>query len=193
MTLRDKKIGLGITGSFCNFSKVPLIIEMLLKEGAEVLPVFSDNAKTFDTRFNNAKEFREEVELLSGNKGIYTIVDAEPIGPKNMIDIFLIAPCTGNTLSKLYYAITDTPILMAAKSHLRNNKPIVLGISTNDALSMNAKNIGALINTKNIFFIPFKQDAPDTKPNSLAFNPNLTAKTIEEALDNKQLQPILDK
>jgi len=192
MKLKGKKIGLGITGSFCNYSKLPAIIEKLKNEGAEIIPIFSSASQTYDTRFNNSEEFIKNITELTGNKPVLTIVDAEPIGPNNLIDIMLILPCTGNTAAKLAYAITDNAVLMATKSHLRNNKPVVLGISTNDALGMNAKNIGTLISSKNFYFVPFKQDAPDTKPNSLSFNSEKIILTLESALDGKQIQPIIN-
>lgn len=192
MKLKDKKIGLGITGSFCNFSKVPDIINSLQSEGAEVIPVLSSKAQLYDTRFNNSKDFQAKINEMTNNTPILTIVDAEPVGPKNLIDIMLIAPCTGNTIAKLAYAIIDDTVLMATKSHLRNNKPVVLGISTNDALGLNAKNIGSLLATKNFYFVPFSQDAPETKPNSLVFNINKLIPTLELALENKQIQPVID-
>jgi len=192
MKLKGKKIGLGITGSFCNYSKLPNIIEKLKAEGAEIIPIFSSASQTYDTRFNNSKEFIDEITNLTENKPVLTIVDAEPIGPNNLIDIMLILPCTGNTVAKLAYAITDNAVLMATKSHLRNGKPVVLAISTNDALGMGAKNIGILLNSKNFYFVPFKQDAPDKKPNSLSFNSEKVILALEEALDGKQIQPILD-
>lgn len=192
MTLKGKKIGLGITGSFCNFSKIPDIIKVIKSEGAEILPIFTSAPQNYDTRFNNSKEFIDEITQLTGNKPILTLVEAEPIGPNNLIDIMLILPCTGNTLAKLTYAITDNAVLMATKSHLRNSKPVVLGISTNDALGMNAKNIGTLLSAKNFYFVPFSQDAPIAKPNSLSFNSEKVIATLEEALDGKQLQPIIN-
>ena len=192
MNLKGKKIGLGITGSFCNYSKLPDIIEKIKSEGAEILPILTSSTQTYDTRFNNAEEFIEEIEKLAGNKSIKNIVEAEPIGPNSMIDVMLILPCTGNTLAKLTYGITDNAVLMATKSHLRNNKPVVIALSTNDALGMNAKNIGTLINTKNFYFVPFSQDAAETKPNSLAFNKEKVVETLEKALDEKQIQPIID-
>jgi len=192
MNLKGKKVGLGITGSFCNFSKLKNIIEALKIEGAELIPIFTSSAQTYDTRFNNSKEFIEEISTLTGNKPVLTLVEAEPIGPNNLIDIMLILPCTGNTLAKLAYAITDNAVLMATKSHLRNNKPVVLGISTNDALGMNAKNIGTLLASKNFYFVPFKQDAPATKPNSLSFNSEKVVLALENALDGKQIQPVID-
>lgn len=192
MTLEGKKIGLGITGSFCNFSKVPEIINSIQKAGAEVIPILSSRVQIYDTRFNNATEFQENIKELTKNEPVLTIVDAEPIGPKNMIDLMLIAPCTGNTVAKLTYSIIDDTILMATKSHLRNNKPVVLGISTNDALGLSAKNIGTLLATKNIYFVPFGQDAPEAKPNSLTFAVEKIVPTIELALEGKQIQPILN-
>lgn len=191
MTLAGKKIGLGITGSFCNFSKVPEIITSIQKAGAEVIPILSSHVQVYDTRFNDATEFQENIKELTKNEPVLTIVDAEPIGPKNMIDLMLIAPCTGNTVAKLTYSIIDDTILMATKSHLRNNKPVVLGISTNDALGLSAKNIGTLLATKNFYFVPFGQDAPDAKPNSLTFDVKKIVPTIELALESKQIQPIL--
>lgn len=191
MKLEGKKIGLGITGSFCNFSKVPNIINSLQNEGAEVIPIFSSHAQIYDTRFNSAKEFQENIKDLTKHEPVLTIVDAEPIGPKGMIDLMLIAPCTGNTVAKLTYSIIDDTVLMSTKSHLRNNKPVVLGISTNDALGLNAKNIGTLLATKNFYFIPFKQDEPIAKPNSLTFDVSQLIPTIELAFEGRQIQPVL--
>lgn len=133
----------------------------------------------------------EKIENLTGQKIIHTVQDAEPIGPKHLTDITIIAPCTGNTIAKLSHGITDTPALMAAKSHLRNGKPLVIGVSTNDGLGSSAENIGKLLNRKNIYFVPFKQDNPITKPRSLVFDPNYVVKTLEQALDNEQIQPIV--
>lgn len=191
MNIKHKKIGLAITGSFCTFSKIFDKIDELIKNGAEVLPIFSYNAANIDTRFGKAKDWIEKIEVLTGNKAILTIPDAEPIGPKNLIDILVIAPCTGNTLGKLANAITDTPVLMAAKAHIRNEKPIVIGVSTNDALAMNAKNLGLLLNTKYYYFIPFGQDNPENKKTSMISDFELIIPTIEMALDGKQLQPII--
>ena len=167
MKLKGKKIGLGITGSFCNFSKLPDIIKKLKDEGAEILPIFTSASQIYDTRFNNSEEFVKDIEKLTDNKAVLTLVEAEPIGPNNLIDIMLILPCTGNTIAKLTYAITDNAVLMATKSHLRNGKPVVIGLSTNDALGMSAKNIGTLLASKNFYFIPFKQDAKSLNQNAL--------------------------
>lgn len=136
-------------------------------------------------------EFIEKIENMTEQKIIHTIQDAEPIGPKHLTDIMIIAPCSGNTIAKLANGITDTPALMAAKSHLRNNNPIVIAISTNDGLSGSAENIGKLLNRNNYFFVPFRQDNPITKPRSLVFDPNYIVKTLEQALDKERIQPIL--
>ena len=191
MLLKDIRIGFGITGSFCTFSKIEPVLISLINEGAKVLPIMSFNSYTTDTRFGKAKDFIDKFEEITGNKIIASIPEAEPIGPKNLIDLMLIYPCTGNTLAKLTNAITDTPVLMATKSHLRNQKPVLLGISTNDGLGNNAKNIGALLNTKNIFFVPFGQDDFAKKPNSLVCDSNKIVESVVLALENKQIQPIL--
>ena len=144
-----------------------------------------------DSRFGSTSEYIKHITSLTGNKPILTMEEAEPIGPSACLDILLIAPCTGNTLAKLANGITDTSVLMAAKAHLRNQKPLVISISTNDALGMNFKNIGLLYNTKNIYFVPFGQDNPEKKPNSLIARTELTAKTLELALEGKQIQPVI--
>ena len=191
MKLKGKKIGLGITGSFCSFSKVPLIINALQSEGAEILPILSTKVQKYDTRFQNSAEFIKSIEELTGNSSIKNIVEAEPVGPQKLVDAMLIAPCTGNTIAKLTYAITDDTILMATKSLLRNGYPVVLGIATNDGLGGSAKNIGMLLNTKNYYFVPFSQDAPLAKPNSLVFHHELVVDSLIAAFDGKQLQPLL--
>ncbi|NYB75015.1 dipicolinate synthase subunit B [Sedimentibacter hydroxybenzoicus DSM 7310] len=191
MILSGKNIGIGITGSFCTFDKIIPPITKLKELEANVSTVFSDNAKSCDTRFCEAEDFLKLVYQLTGNEPITTIVDAEPVGPKNLFDIFIIAPATGNTIAKLANAITDTPVLMAAKAHLRNNKPVVISVSTNDALSMNFKNIGTLYNTKNIFFVPFGQDNYRSKPNSMVADVDQMIPTIEKALEGKQIQPVI--
>lgn len=191
MNLNGVRIGLAITGSFCTFEKVYKEVESLVGSGAKVTPIFSCNAASTDTRFGNAKDWIEKFETLTGNKSIMTIPEAEPIGPKNYFDVLLIAPCTGNTIAKLANAMTDTPVLMAAKSHIRNQKPVVIAVSTNDGLGMNAKNLGILLNSKHYFFIPFGQDNPNEKKNSLVAKLEYTIPTIEQALEGKQLQPMI--
>lgn len=193
MRLKGKKIGLGITGSHCTFDKILPQIEKLKTEGAEVYIILSEASLNTDTRFGKALDWLDKFKSTSGNEIITTIVTAEPIGPKDYLDCIAIAPCTGNTLGKLTNGITDGPVLMAAKAHLRNSKPVVIAISTNDGLGNNAKNIGILLNAKNIFFTPFNQDDPINKPNSLVANMNLLLETIEKALEGKQIQPIIDR
>ena len=189
--LEGKNIGFCMTGSFCTFKNVIEQISELKKTGANIIPIMSFNTYNLDTKFGKASEFIETIENITGNKIINTIQGAEPIGPKQMTDIIVIIPCTGNTLAKLANGITDTPVLMATKSNLRNGNNVVIGVSTNDGLSGSAKNIGKLLNRRNFYFVPFRQDNPITKPRSLVFDPKLIIKTIELALENEQIQPIL--
>lgn len=188
---QGKSIGIGFTGSFCTYEKVFHALEELKQTGASLLPVFSDHAATIDSRFGSSQEFLTRARELTGKEPITTIPQAEPIGPKGLMDILVIAPCTGNTLSKLANGISDTPVLMAAKSHLRNNRPLVISLSTNDALGMNLKNIGILLNTKNIYFVPFGQDNFEAKPNSMTAFTELLPETIACALNYQQIQPVI--
>ena len=183
--------GLCITGSFCTHDNILKEIPILIDNNINLLPIFSYSVSEYDTRFGSAKDFCDKITLLTKHTPIKTIKDAEPIGPNNSLDIMIIAPCTGNTLSKLNNAITDTPVLMAAKAHLRNNKPLIIAVSTNDALGNSFKNIAELINKKNIYFVPFGQDNPSKKPNSLISNLSLLMPTIEHAIKGQQYQPIL--
>jgi dipicolinate synthase subunit B len=191
MSLKGKKIGFGLTGSHCTFAAIYPEIEKLIQAGAEVIPVVTSTVKNTDTRFGIAEDWIQKIEALTGNKVIDSIVKAEPLGPKIPLDCMVIAPLTGNSMSKFAHAITDSPVLMAAKATLRNGKPIVLGISTNDALGLNGVNLMRLISTKNIFFIPFGQDDPIKKPNSLVARMTMLSQTIETAIDGKQLQPVI--
>lgn len=192
MTLENKKIGFCFTGSFCMFSKTIEALERLsIIKGIEITPIMSFNSYNLDTKFGKARDFIEKIESITKKKVIHTIVDAEPIGPKKMFDILIVAPCTGNTISRLACDIIDTPVTMAVKSHLRNLRPVVIGISTNNALSGNAENIGRLLNRKHYYFVPVRQDNPITKPNSLVFDTSYIKWTVEEALDGKQIQPFL--
>ncbi|MGN0453464.1 MAG: dipicolinate synthase subunit B [Ruminococcus sp.] len=184
-------VGFALCGSFCTFSKTILQMEKLVSMGCKVLPVMSFNAYSTDTRFGKSEEFVSEIERITDSKIIHTIADAEPIGPKRMCDVMLIAPCTGNTLSKLSLGITDTPVTMAAKSHLRIHRPVLISLATNDGLGASAQNIGKLLNTKNIFFVPFGQDAPSSKPNSLVSNFELIPQCVEKAVKKEQYQPVL--
>ena len=192
MNLEGKKIGFAFTGSFCTFRKTIEQLEKLSKiKDVEIIPVMSYNSYSMDTKFGKAEDFIREIEEITKNKIIHTIEDAEPIGPKKMCDIFIIAPCTGNTMAKLANDIIDTPVTMAAKSHLRNENPLVIAVSTNNGLSGAGENIGKLLNRKHYYFVPFKQDNPITKPRSISFDPEYIVKTIEYALDREQIQPIL--
>ncbi len=191
MKLENITIGLCITGSFCNFNMTKDVIRSLMQEGATVIPIISNNVKKLDTRFYKAKEFVQMVEDETKNKVIDSIVKAEPIGPKNMADILVICPCTGNTLAKLANGITDTTVTMAVKSHIRNNKPVVIGISTNDGLGKTLKNIAEIIDTKNYFFVPFSQDNYISKPKSLVLDYDKLVDTIKLGMEFKQIQPIL--
>ncbi len=191
MDLSRLKIGIALTGSSCNFSKVFPEIEKLKLKGADLYPIISAAVDTFDTRFGTAEEWKEKLKKITGKELITTIVDAEPVGPKLNLDIMVVAPCTGNTLAKLANAVTDTSVTMACKAHLRNERPLVLALATNDALGGNAKNIGMLLNIKNIYFVPFKQDDPINKPKSMIAKFEMLEDTIEAALNGKQLQPLI--
>lgn len=191
MTISGKNIGFALTGSYCTYDAVFLQLERLVQENANLYTVFSDRSQVTDTRFGKAKDFLQKAKTITGKDPITTIVEAEKIGPNNLFDILVIAPCTGNTIAKLTSGITDSPVLMAAKGQLRNNKPVVIAMATNDALSNNLKNIGFLINIKNLYFVPFGQDNYRNKPNSMLAHFDLLIPTIEEALQGKQLQPIV--
>ncbi len=191
MDISYLNIGFALTGSFCTFSKVVPEIKRLTEHGAEVYPVMSEMASVTDTRFGLAQDFINEIKSITGRPIINSVKGAEPIGPKHYLDALVIAPCTGNTLAKLANSITDTPVTMAAKAHLRNGGPIIIAVSTNDGLGGSAKNIGMLMNMKNIYFVPFGQDDPVKKPNSLVADMTKIAPTLENALDGIQIQPVL--
>ena len=191
--MSNETVGFALCGSFCTFKKVIPQIEKLVNEGYRVIPIMSHMAYTTDTRFGKARDFNEQIETICKENIIYTISGAEPIGPKELLDVLVIAPCTGNTLAKLKLGITDTPVLMAVKGHIRNNKPVVIGVSTNDGLGANGENIMDLLNTKNMYFIPFEQDSPETKPKSLVYDYTKLVDTIELALEGKQIQPLFVK
>jgi dipicolinic acid synthetase, B subunit len=188
---KNIKIGYAICGSFCTFRKTIYEMKRLVAMGADLYPIMSHNAYSLDTRFGNAADFVREIEEICGKSVIHTIPQAEPIGPKKLLDVLVISPCTGNTLAKLAGGVTDTAVALAAKAHLRNARPLVIGVSTNDALATSAKNIGALMNSKNIYFIPMSQDDPEKKPNSVVVHFDKTCDAISFALKNKQIQPVL--
>lgn len=184
-------IGFAMCGSFCTFSKALEQMQQLVDSDYNIIPIMSGNAYKKDTRFGKAKDFVKQIETITGNQVIHTIEGAEPIGPKKLCDIIAVAPCTGNTLAKLAGGITDTSVTMAVKSHLRILRPVLVAMSTNDGLGASAQNFGKLINTKNIYFVPFSQDDCVNKPNSLVADFDLLQDGIESALQGKQLQPVI--
>lgn len=184
-------MGFALCGSFCTFAKAINQMKILKKLGYDIIPIMSSNAYSFDTRFGKAEDFRKEIQNICNREIIHTIIEAEPIGPKKMCDLLVVAPTTGNTLSKLANGITDTSVTMALKSHLRILRPVVLCMASNDGLGASARNIGTLINTKNIYFVPIGQDNPELKPNSLVADFDLLPKTIEAALNGKQIEPLI--
>lgn len=189
--MNGAKIGFAFCGSFCTIEKALAQFRVLKEKGAELFPIMSDIVYRTDTRFGKAEDLIKEVESLSGRPVIHTIRDAEPIGPKGLLDMLIIAPCTGNTIGKLSCGITDTAVTMAAKAHLRNEKPLLIAVSTNDALSASAKNIGALMNVKNVYFVPFAQDMPDKKHTSAVALFDLIPVAAEAALNEIQIQPVI--
>lgn len=191
MDLKGKRLGFGLTGSHCTYDAVMPELKKLVDAGADVLPVVSFTVQNTNTRFGEGEAWIKRIEEITGNKVIDSIVKAEPLGPKIPLDCMVIAPLTGNSMSKLANALTESPVLMAAKATLRNHKPVVLGISTNDALGLNGMNLMRLMSTKNIYFIPFGQDAPEKKPNSMVARMEMLVPTVLHALENKQVQPVI--
>lgn len=188
--MKDKKIGVAITGSFCTFSQVLPVIERLARDN-EVTAILSPAAATTDTRFYRAEDFRQDLQQITGRVPMTTLTEVEPIGPKGLFDVLLVAPCTGNTLAKLNCGIVDTPVLMAIKSQVRNDRPVVLALSTNDALGATAVNIGGLLNRRNLYFVPFSQDDHEKKPRSMAARFGLCEAAMEAALEGRQAQPVI--
>jgi dipicolinate synthase subunit B len=189
--LKGKRIGLGITASHCTYEEIIPVIDSLKDAGAKVIPVITHSVLTAATRFGTGEEWIARIEAATGEKVISTIVGAEPFGPKTPVDCMIIAPMTGNSMSRFANASTDSPVLMAAKATLRNESPVLIGISTNDALGLNAMNLMKLLNMKNVFFIPFGQDDPLKKPNSLISDFTLMVPAAVAALEKRQLQPLL--
>ena len=191
MSMENKKrLGLALCGSYCTYEKLFQAAEKLA-ETYDLIPIMSENAAETDTRFGTATEHIKRLMLLSGHKVVTTIAEAEPLGPAQPMDALLIAPCTGNTLAKLSHGITDTAVTMAAKAHLRNGRPVIVALSTNDGLSGSAENIARLLNRKHFYFVPFRQDDPVKKPRSLQADFSLLEETVRAALQGRQLQPIL--
>ncbi len=186
-------LGYAMCGSFCTLKNSVSTLKELRSDGHNITPIMSEIVFKSDTRFYACEDLKKEVTEICQNKIIDSVVTAEPIGPKKLFDVLVVCPCTGNTLAKIANGITDTSVTMAVKAHLRNKKPVVLAIATNDALAASAKNIGLLLNTKNIFFVPFAQDDPTNKNNSLISDFSLLKETIKYALNGEQIQPILKK
>ena len=190
MTDEKVRLGFAICGSFCTFTRTIAQMEILSRD-YEILPIMSETAYSTDTRFGKAEDFRTEIRDICRNEIIHTVKAAEPIGPKKMLDILLIAPCTGNTIAKLASGIADSSVTLAAKAHMRNGRPIVIAVSSNDALAGNAENIGKLLNRNNVYFVPFEQDDPKGKPRSLVAVMEKIPQTLKDALEGKQIQPIV--
>ncbi|KFZ43259.1 dipicolinate synthase subunit B [Anoxybacillus flavithermus] len=191
MNVQGKRIGFGLTGSHCTYDAVMPEIEKLIAKGADVIPIVSYTVQSTNTRFGKGEEWVKKLEEMTGHQVIDTIVKAEPLGPKLPLDCMVIAPLTGNSMSKLANAMTDSPVLMAAKATMRNHRPVVIGISTNDALGLNGVNLMRLMAAKNIYFIPFGQDDPFKKPNSMVAHMPLLLDTVEAALEGRQIQPVI--
>ena len=191
--MEETRVGFALTGSFCTLDNALRAMEETAARYPNILPILSETTAATDTRFGRAEAFRQRAETACGRRAMTSIPEVEPIGPKGLLDVLVIAPCTGNTLAKLAHGITDTAVTMAAKSHLRCGRPVVIAFSTNDGLSASAKNIGELLNRKHYYFVPFGQDDPEKKPTSLAADFELIGKTVEAALEGKQLQPLLLK
>jgi dipicolinate synthase subunit B len=191
MNWQGLTVGYALTGSHCTLEEVMPQIQRFIDAGAGVIPIVSNTIMTTDTRFGNSADWQQQLKDITGKSIISTIVDAEPLGPSKVMDVMVIAPCTGNTTSKLANAMTESPVLMAAKAQMRNGRPLVLAISTNDGLGLNAMNIAKLLITKNIYFVPFGQDAPFVKTNSLVARMDLIMEACEAALQGKQLQPMI--
>ncbi len=184
------RVGFALTGSFCTHARVLSVMETMRDEGFALTPILSFNAGAMDTRFGTADELRKRLLEICGKPPIDTIEAAEPVGPKALFDLLAVAPCTGNTIAKLAYAITDTPVTMAVKSHLRGGRPVLLAVSTNDALSGSAANIGTLLNRRHYYFVPMKQDAPQAKPCSVVAEMEKLPEAVRAALEGRQLQPV---
>lgn len=188
--MQKTKLGLAICGSYCTFDRIIPIAESLSEE-YDLTAVMSENAAETDTRFGCADAVKTRLAEITGKEIICTIAGAEPVGPQKLFEVMAVAPCTGNTLAKLACGIADSAVTMACKAHLRNGKPVVIAVSTNDALGANAKNIGELLNRKNLYFVPFRQDDPQGKPTSMISDLTLLADSVEAALEGRQLQPVI--
>lgn len=189
--LSGLRVGFAFTGSFCTFKEVVVQVQALVDAGADVTPIMSYNSYQTDTRFGTAQGFIDQLEAITGHSVLHSINQVEPIGPKKLFDLMIIAPCTGNSLAKLANGVIDTPAVLACKSHLRNGRPVLIAVSTNDGLAQAAQNIGRLLNTKHIFFVPFGQDSATQKPTSLVAHMDAIPEAAEYALKEEQMQPLL--
>lgn len=189
--MKSVRVGFAFCGSFCTYDKAITALERVKADFQDITPIVSERGASLDTRFGNAHDFLREIERICDKRVIATIQAAEPIGPKGLLDVLVIAPCTGNTLAKLAAGVTDSSVTMAAKAHLRNGKPLVIAVSTNDGLAASARNIGELLCRKNVYLVPFRQDDPDGKPTSLVADFTLVPDAIRAALEGRQLQPVL--
>lgn len=189
--MEQRNVGFAFCGSFCTMAAALGALERMAGRYSDLYPIVSEITAATDTRFGNAHDFMREMERICGRRVISTVAAAEPIGPKKLLDVLVICPCTGNTIGKLANGITDTSVTMAAKAHLRNGRPLVIAAATNDGLSANLRNVGTLLGRKNIYFVPFRQDDPHGKPNSLTADLTLLEDTVQAALAGRQLQPLL--
>ena len=189
--MEDWKVGFAFCGSFCTYDKAMAALEAVRRRWPDVTPIISERSAATDTRFGNAHDFMREMQRICDRRPIDSIRAAEPIGPQRLLDVLVICPCTGNTLAKLAAGVTDSSVTMAAKAHLRNGRPLVIAVATNDGLAASAKNIGALMDKKNIYFVPFRQDDPAGKPTSLVADFGRIPETVEAALAGRQIQPVL--
>jgi dipicolinate synthase subunit B len=190
--LAGKRIGVAMAASHCNLARAMKQLEVLVAEGADVIPIISANVRTTETRFGKPDDWITTIERITGKHPLSSIPEVEPFGPKIQLDCLVVMPCTGNTLAKLANAINDTPVCMAAKAQMRNHRPVVLAITTNDGLGMNARNLGAMLGARNVFFVPFRQDNPTGKPTSVDADIEMCLlPTILAALEGRQVQPLL--
>ncbi|MDQ0416897.1 dipicolinate synthase subunit B [Croceifilum oryzae] len=191
MNFSGLTVGFALSGSHCTHDEVLPQMRRLTELGANIVPIISHTVATVDSRFGTAEDWKAKIEEITGKRPFSTVQETEPIGPSKMLDCLVVAPCTGNTLARLANALTDGPVLMAAKAQMRNHRPVVLAISTNDALGLNAQNLARLLAAKDIYFVPFGQDAPEKKPKSMVARMELIPDTVLEAIEGRQLQPLI--
>ena len=190
--LTGKRVGVAMAASHCNLARAMKQLELLVAEGADLFPIISNNVRTTETRFGKPDDWITEIERITGKHPLSSIPEVEPFGPKVQLDCLVVMPCTGNTLAKLANAINDTPVCMAAKAQMRNHRPVVLAVTTNDGLGMNARNLGVMLGARNVYFVPFRQDSPTGKPTSIDSDiERCLIPTVLAAMDGRQVQPLL--